>query len=60
MQKPFPFLQTVASSKQNKTKQQQQKKWGIGEYSITPLNKGSPSSEVHVSGRPKLHSAKTD
>ena len=24
MQKPFPFLQTVASSKQNKTKQQQQ------------------------------------
>ena len=49
-QKTFPVLQTMACSK----KQQ-------GEILNTlSLSKGSPLSEVHVSGMPKLHRAKTD
>ena len=56
MQKAFSFFQTVASSKKNK-----KKKKNSGEHSATSsLNKGSPSSEVHVSRVPKLHSAETD
>ena len=50
--KSFPFLQTVASSKNNNNR---------GKYSTTPsLNKGCPSSEVHVSRMPNYRLKQTN
>ena len=54
--KSIPVLANCGLFKKKKKK----KKGGLGvEYSTTSsLNKGSPSSEVHVSRMPKLHTAK--